>query len=439
MIIRIAAASGMACAIAFGIVFSARADSGLRVGAARANITPVEAGIPTQLGGYGARAGKPAEGVHDRIYAKTLVFEWGGKKAALVTLDVCSVPVCLVTESLEKAAVDGLTLDNVVFSATHTHAGIEGYSMDRRNIAGNPHIGIFNEDVLRFVSERIGQTISEANAALRPATAAYGAVRLPGIIRNRRRDNVVDEDLTVLRFDGPEGKPYAVLVNFTAHGTIMSENEMLVSGGWPGHMQRTVEALADGVVCLYTNGAEGDISPVRPDGGSRWEMAERYGRQVGIAAARLLATLTPEPVRVFDVQSRWVKLPARRAAPNFAEITGDEYKVDGAQLEALLEHMFPDTAPLYALRVNDFQMATFPGEPLCSIGLELKKRMRDAGVATPCVASLTGDHIGYILTPEAYNAGGYEATTSFYGPTLGPLLLDIATVLVHDVAKGGAS
>ena len=38
---------------------------------------------------------------------------------------------------------------------------------------------------------------------------------------------------------------------------------------------------------LYANGAEGDIAPRRPEGGSHYEEAQNYGRRVGIAAARL--------------------------------------------------------------------------------------------------------------------------------------------------------
>jgi len=49
-------------------------------------------------------------------------------------------------------------------------------------------------------------------------------------------------------------------------------------------------------------------------------------------------------------------------------------------------------------------------------------RDEEGGIANPCVAALTGDHIGYILTPDEYKQGGYEATASFYGETLGVLL-----------------
>ena len=410
----------------------------LLAGAARASITPIEENIPTQLGGYGAREGKPAEGIHDTIYAKALVLQWNGTKTALVTLDVCSLAINVVKESLAKAGVDGLNVDNTLMAASHSHAGLEGFALDRRNIADNPHIGIFSEEMLEFTTTRIARAIKQADAALQPVKAASGAVNVPGATANRRGDEYVDDSLTLLRIDDMEGKPLAVLVNFTAHGTFMTEKEMLISGGWAGQMQRTVEALlGEGVTCLYTNGAEGDIRPAGAKGGSRWEMAEDYGRRIGISAANLAQTLESAPVKVFSAKSARVQLPERQAAPDFLKIAGDEYGVSADDMDQLIAAMFPETAPIYALRIDDFAMATFPGEPICQLGLAVKDAMRAQGVKHPCVAGMTSDHIGYILTKDEYHQSGYEVTASFYGDGLGQLMLDNVTALAEDAAKAG--
>ena len=419
----------------FVLCSSVPAVAQLQAGVSSVSITPLEARIPTQLGGYGARAGKPAEGIHDTIQGKVLFFECAGQKSALVTLDVCSVPVCVAEESLAKAGIEGLSLDNVLMAASHTHAGLEGFSLDRRNIANNPHIGLFSEAVLDFVTDRLAQGLREADKALQPVRAGAAKVNIEGMNRNRRGDACVDEDLTVLRLDRADGSPYVVLANYTAHGTIMSEREMLVSGGWAGVMQRSVEALmGKGVTCMYTNGAEGDISPHGARGGSRWEMAEDYGRCIGIEVSRLAGGLQTKEVARFAVQSEWVDLPPPQAAPDFVKIAGDEYHVTEEQLEVLLPAMFPARVPIYALRINDFQMMTFPGEPICELGIAVKEVLREEGVAYPCVAALTTDSVGYILTSEEYHQSGYEVTASFYGDGLGQLLLGKVTALARTVA-----
>ena len=408
----------------------------MQAGVARVSITPLEENIPTQLGGYGAREGKPAEGVLDTLYAKVLLLQKDNLKAAVIGMDTCSVPVNLVEEALAEAGVDGLTVDNTLMCASHSHTGLEGFALDRRNIAGNPNIGVFSEEMLNFVVKRVAAALREASANMQPVKAASGAVSLSGMNRNRRGAECVDDGMTMLRLDTLDDTPLALLVNYTAHGTFVDETNMLASGEWAGEMQRVVEDLVgDNVMCLYANGAEGDCAPSGRVGGSNYEQAYNYGRKVGIAAARLAQELTPVDVADFAVQCKWAALPERKGAPDFIKIAGDEYDVTQEQLDLLLTVMFPERAPLYVLRINDFVMSTFPGEPICAIGTAVKASLREQGIKHPCVASLTTDHIGYILTADEYHKSGYEVTASFYGDGLGQLLLDEAIALGKSVAQ----
>jgi len=416
------------------VVFCMGAQADLRAGVATVSITPLEENIPTPLGGYGDRNGEPATGIRDTLNAKCLVFDWNGAKSALVTVDACSVPLCVVEESLQKAGIEGLTVENVLMPASHSHTALEGFSMDRRNIAGNPHIGVFSEPVLNFVTDRIAQGLKKASSSLEPVVASSGSIDLPGMNRNRRGDSFTDPGLTVVRLDAG-GKPLAVFVNFTAHGTFVGPEEMLVSAEWAGQMQRTVEELIPGVTCMYSNGAEGDQSPVEPKAENKYVQAENYGKKVGAAAAKLAETLKPAPVKQFEVAMQWVKLPPRKGAPDFVKIAGEEYHVTQEQLDQILPLMFPDQAPIYALRINDFELVSFPGEPICQLGLAVKDTMRQAGIAHPCVASNTGDGIGYMLTADEYAQSGYEVTASFYGDGLGQIMLDAATAIAKQVAQ----
>lgn len=411
-----------------------------RAGAGQADITPLESGIPVQLGGYGERNGAHAHGVHDAIRAKALVFEHGAHRCALAVLDVCHAPKSLVEEALERAKVPGLDYGNTLVTATHTHAGIEGFSMDRRNTAGNPRVGVFDERVLDFVAERLAVALREAHEALQPARAGSATLSLLGMNANRRTPGgETDDTLTVLRVDTANGTPYCVLFNYAAHGTIMTPECMLVSGGWAGVARRTVEDyMGRGVTALFTNGAEGDLAPAGAAGASPWEQAEHYGRAVGLAAGRLAESIATLPVHQFKCAQRWVNLPPFEMAPDFLRIAGAEYGVSEAELHAFMRSLLPERAPLYSLRMGSFQLVAFPGEPTCAVGRAAKQAAAKAGVQHPCVIPLTNEYIGYILTDEEYRASGYEATASFYGEGLGALLADEAGILAQRVAAAAA-
>jgi hypothetical protein len=429
------AAMRFAIFLIFFSFFCSKAFAELHAGVGVASITPTEAGIPTQLGGYGARMGKPAEGVHDTIKAKALLLENDGQRVAIVTLDTCTIPRCAVEQSIAKAGIEGISYQNTLMPASHTHGGTEGFSLDVRNVFGNPHVGIFSQETLDFTTDRIAEALKAAAADLRPARAGSLSVMAPGFAANRRDDDFVDDELTLLRIDGEDGKTRAVLAGFTAHGTFMTEKEMLISGDWAGHFQRTVEAALGEGVCLYMNGAEGDIRPAGAQGGSRWEMAEDHGRRLGLIAARAAAEIETAADPALRLGMRMIPLPPRVPSPDFLKIAGVEYGVNEEMLGAMLGPMFPGEVPMYAVRLGDWQAVSMPGEALCQIGLAVKAAVRDEGVKHPVIAGLTSEHMGYILTEEEYHQSGYEATASFYGPGLGEIILRNALELGVEVAK----
>ena len=89
----------------------------LRVGAAAVVITPATG---TPLAGY--YAVRSADSVHDDIYAKAMVFEQDGSKAALVVCDLLTMPRSVVDEARQQIEMQtGITPDRVMISATHSH------------------------------------------------------------------------------------------------------------------------------------------------------------------------------------------------------------------------------------------------------------------------------------------------------------------------------
>jgi hypothetical protein len=253
--------------------------------------------------------------------------------------------------------------------------------------------------------------------------------RINGWNRNRRvAGGVTDDELTITRVDTVDGQPLAVLVNFTAHPTFMSEKEMLFSGDWPGQLQRTIEAaIGHGVTAMYYNGAQGDQSPVsRPDSGdSPWEKSERYGLELGLVVAEQFSMIGTQRDVAFDFSLQPIKLPDRRWHPDFMSTGGTEYGLSEANMGELLERMCPDETTSGALRLGDLVIVGVPGEMAAELGLQLKSQAEAiTGAKHAAIGGLANEWISYILSAESYiQGGGYEASVSFYGPELGDRIM----------------
>lgn len=398
-------------------------------GFARVDITPpLELG--TSLGGYGERMSRPATGVHDRLFAKAAVFVRGEKKFALVAADALGFPPPFKPAVLERLGDPSWTAERVMLLASHSHTTFDMSEIDPRNVLGIPQLGIFRPELYELLLDRFAAAIREAEKKLSPVLVATDSLVLEGWAANRRRgETEKDEVLTLTRFDSTEGRPLAALVNWAAHPTFMSAEETMFSGGWPGHLQRTLEAaVGEGFTCLYSNGAVGDQRPVaRPDSGSsNWEKAERYGRELGLVAHKVWAGIEPRPVGIFSHHLETLKLPPRCWHPDFMQTGGAEYGLREDLMEVLVEQMVPPESISGILRLDDLILVGVPGEMAAGLGRELKRRAAEqTGAIHPVIGGLANEWVSYILSPEQYsNGGGYEASVSFYGPQLGPTVVE---------------
>jgi hypothetical protein len=359
-------------------------------GAAAVEITPTR-NVP--LGGYGGRKGAPMTGVHDPLFAKALWLETPTSKVCLVTTDLIGSLVSL-RDQIKPADA------SVVLTASHTHSGSGGLTTGFWELA----MGKFDQALYDELAVKLKQVVLEARARRVPARLGFARGEAPGLNRNRRvKGGPVDPELHVLLVTDPLSRPLAIVANYTAHGTSLSERNMLASADWQGYFQRQIEKDYPGAVALYTNGAEGNISPSSPGEGGEYERCEAMGKAVAAHVANLVQTIekTTETVKLSYVE-RGVDLPS-------------------PTLPAA-----PKTSVLGLLEINGVRMFCFPGEPFVELGLELKKRFPGAWIL-----GLANDHLGYFLTEEGYARGGYERMVSFYGPKMGPWLVAQLTELAE--------
>ena len=415
--------------MAFDATLVAAAASGeLKGGVARVDLTPPRE-IKASLGGYGDRMSKPAIGVHDRIFAKALVLSDGSKQFALVTADMLAFPPGFKSAVVEAVGQAGWTADQIMLLPSHSHTSIDMTAINPKNVVGIPQIGIFNKELYDLTVANLAKVITDASSNLVAVSVGTSSIELHGWNRNRRRGNTTcDPELTITRIDKANGEPLAVLVNWTAHPTFMGSEDMMFSGGWPGHMQRTVEALVgQGVTAMYYNGAEGDQSPVpRSDSGrSNWERAERYGRELGIVVWREWEKIKPTRSPVFSYSYEEITLPERTWHPNFMKTGGAEYGLDEQIIQKVIAAMVPLKTASGSLRLGDLLIVGIPGEMAVGLGMSIESQVRHAaGAKHVVIGGLANEWVSYILAADEYKKGGYEASVSFYGETLGQVIVE---------------
>lgn len=397
----------------------------LDAGVAQVDLTP-PLEMKATLGGYGERLNKPATGIHDRIWAKALVLRSGSTKCVIVTADVLGFPPPVKPAVLAELA-GGWKPEQVLLLPSHSHTSLDLSALNPNNDLGNVRIGLFHPELYQRTIRALASVIREADRALVPVKLQTESVELAGWNRNRRGNSVTDRQLTVTRIDQESGKPLAALVNWTAHPTFMSEDDMMFSGDWPGHLQRTMEALiGKSVTVMYYNGAEGDQAPVaRPAGGSRWERAERYGRELAIEAWRVWERIQTKPTDVLQTHLESIDLPARKPHPDFLRTGGTEYGLTEESVQVLLKKLAPERTHSLSVQVGDLLIVGVPGEMAADLGVELKTRVGKATKARHItIGGIADEWVSYILSPTEYTKGGYEASVSFYGAGLAEAIME---------------
>src|SRR5207237_10108496 len=135
----------------------------------------------------------------------------------------------------------------------------------------------------------------EADKARKPATARIGTVNAPELLEDNREPYVKHDELVALRFDGPDGKPVGVLVQWNCHPETMASKNTELTADYVGS---TVAELkkSQGCPVIYLTGTVGGLMtsldvPVNNVKGEllndgTWEKTAEYGRLVARAAGK---------------------------------------------------------------------------------------------------------------------------------------------------------
>jgi neutral ceramidase len=344
----------------------------LLAGAAKEDITP-PVGVYMEMDGYASRR-KPSTGNHDRLHARALVMDDGKTPVVLVSCDFCWVSDHLVSATVSKMKQMRSKVEHVILCATHTHSGPA--IVDFLNPLNHE-----NYQYLKGLPDRLADVIVKAESRAEPATLVVGKTDVDLSINRRYPEGPVDRELVTVTALSTARKPIAKILNYACHGTVLGPENLMVSGDFPGVATRSVEETGGGLVCLFLNGACGDINPRTCKGYNCNGSFEDMKAMGSVLAGRSVLAKETVPVNL----SGRIQYEAAKIGP---------FPPFGMEVE------------LSALAVGDLMMVGVPGEVFAETGISAKK---GTSTGTVLVVGYANGYQGYFPTEDAYRRGDYEA------------------------------
>lgn len=280
-----------------------------------------------------------AEGIHDDLFARTVAFELGGERAAIVGLDL----IGLAREQVEAIrrqtqALCGLEASGLMLCCSHTHSGpvtncFRGWGRpDPRYVDG--------------MVEKVARCVSGAFGRLAPAALAWGEWPVQ-IGFNRRLDGdgaaavmapdsrgPVDQAVRAVRVSDPRTNTVrAVLFSHGCHAVVIHRSTHLVSSDYPGQAAEVLkERLGKDVCPVFAQGCGGDANTEVLDG--TFDDRGRIGTTLGLAAAQAAERAEPIECKYLRTMQATLRVPTR--IPTAAEAR-EALELNRARLRQLIE------------------------------------------------------------------------------------------------------
>ncbi|MCC6508650.1 MAG: hypothetical protein IT423_06065 [Pirellulaceae bacterium] len=451
------------------------AQSQLRAGAVAMEVTPQQ--YPVIING-GMTAGS-ANQTTTPIHARAIVLDDGHERLAIVVVDSCMMSRSFLDEAKALAAQrTGIRPDRMLISATHAHSvpasmGCLGTDAD--------------ETYIPYLRLKLADAIEQAVANLEPAQIGWAkrnAAHYTAVRRwIRRPDRVVedpfgnltvranmhagriwadvtgesgpeDPDLTMLSIQALDGRPIAVLGNFSMH---YFSGEKPVSADYFGRfsegLKQRLSSQSTGkppFVGIMSHGCSGDIwrmdytkqTPTKFDTikideytngllditmEALQEIKYDPAADLAMAEARLhLKYRVPDKQRL-----QWAQAIVEQMGSRLPKTTEEVY----AREQVMLDQRQATDVVVQALRIGTVAIATTPTETYALTGIKLK---RQSPLEQTMVIELANGGDGYIPPPEQHGLGGYNtwaARSAGLEVEAEPKIAEAAINLLEQVAR----
>jgi len=389
----------------------------MKTGYAQSVITP-SLDRPVYLAGFGHN--RHAETIHDDLTVRSLAIQDGNTTLVLVALDLIGFfrsDVYDVIKGVHQTHPDA----QVIIASTHTHHG-----PDTMGLWG-PDDKTSGVDVeyMSMTKNKIALTIFASLSDLVPATVKTASIHVPGLAKNARNPEILDDELTLLQFTYQDSSlPRVTLFNFPCHPEVLWEHNPNITSDYVHSLREEVEKQTGAPCIFFAGGLGGMMTPDVQD--HSFAEAEFMGRKLAEEGLRALqsidgaeSTRSGSEPSIISIETRIIKV----------KLTNILYKL------AFSRKLLPDvrgkngvvTTEVNLIKIGRLWLATVPGELLPKLGLQLKAWMAAVGAPVAGVIGLANDELGYILPVEdfkfpwnPFNPGGHYEETNSIGKDIAP-------------------
>jgi hypothetical protein len=379
----------------------------LRAGIGKAGITP-PVGVP--LAGFGGRKGAASTGVHDSLFVRVLALQAGSQTVFIIGYDALLIYPDLARLIEQRL---GIAPPQLYFTATHSHSGPGGWGS---GFVEEQFAGKADSRVSAMLVDSTIAAITRAQRQWTPAKWHSGKIDAPRHIRNRLLGDTgpMDDDLCYLAIQA-QGKPLALVATYSAHATVMSSDNMLISGDYPGYLERKVEEKCGALTMMAAAGLGSHSN--RGDGRG-FDKAKNIGEAL---ADSLLAHAFQEQGQdsVSLSCARW-----QVATPTMQIRFNKKYRMNSLVAKELFR--FHD-AYISFVRLNDFWLIGSPSEFSGELAMQVKAVAAKQGQRVT-ITSFNGCYLGYVVPSLYDDLDGYETRTMcWFGPSFGDYLTHLMT------------
>ncbi len=402
-----------------------------RASAVKVDITPKN---PQWLMGYGARQ---STGVHDPIFHRIAALEDGTTQFYLVSSDLCLFSPSVYdafAKQLEKQT--GITARQVWWSVTHTHSAPEVGPPDIYKVLLGRSDHEWDRQYNDLVVGSLIQGIKDSRARLEPARLGIGTGMSMANINRRARDvsgaislglnpdGPVDRQIGLIRLERLNGSLIGLIANYAMHGTVMSGQNLQISGDGPGTVAAYVEEKL-GAPMLYINGAAGNIAPIYsvypdPKSGHLAQFNVLLGDRI-LEAGRNLGGSTSDVA--LWVGEKMIETPRKSGLDWPAELS--RYAAAGPA-GAMVR------LPVRFAKINDTLLWAAPVELFCEIATRVRN---ESPFPRTFYFGYTNGWFGYLPTAQAFGEGGYEPKTSPFTAQAERDLTEAVITFVHSLSR----